>query len=151
MKKLLKISVAFILAVLMLVYASGCVSKPDNVVDPTNPPESATDAPATPTEDPDPDIKRAEPLDLPYAEEFTVSRVFSNNMVIQRNERFRVWGWAAESENGKKISGEFMDLYAEAVVENGEWVMTFGAKLDACADMGKPGILFIRLCKYSSE
>ncbi|MBO7658654.1 MAG: hypothetical protein J6T65_05005 [Clostridia bacterium] len=138
MKKLFKISVALILAVILLVCAAGCANNPGNdpVKDPTNPPAAPTEEPAQPTEDPDPDVKRAEPLDLPYADSFTVSRVFSSNMVIQRNERFRVWGWAEESENGKKISGEFMGLYAEAVVENGEWVMTFGAKLDACADMG---------------
>ena len=75
-------------------------------------------------------------LDAEYASDFTVSKVFSNDMVVQRNERIRVWGWADESQNGKKISGEFMGMFSEAIIENGEWCITFKARLDACADLG---------------
>lgn len=70
-------------------------------------------------------------INADYATDFTVSRVFSNNMVVQRNEKIRVWGFAEESENGKKVSGEFKGMFAEALIENGEWCITFEQCLDA--------------------
>ena len=70
-------------------------------------------------------------LSAEYAADFSVSRVFADDMVVQRTEHIRVWGFAPESENGKKVSAEFKGLYAEAVIENGEWCLTFGEKLDA--------------------
>ena len=84
----------------------------------------------------EPDVMIGETLDAAYAADFTVSKVFSSDMVVQRGEKLRVWGWAPESENGKKISGEFMGMFAEALIENGAWTLQFGAKLAACADMG---------------
>ena len=84
----------------------------------------------------DPDIMIGETLDAAYAADFTVAKVFSSDMVVQRGEKLRVWGWAPESENGKKISGEFMGMFAEALIENGAWTLQFGAKLAACADLG---------------
>lgn len=84
----------------------------------------------------EPDVMIGETLDAAYAADFTVSKVFTSDMVVQRGEKLRVWGWAPESENGKKISGEFMGMFAEALIENGEWTLQFGAKLDACADLG---------------
>ena len=70
-------------------------------------------------------------LDAEYAADFTVAKVFSNNMVVQRNEQLRVWGFAPESENGKKVSASFKGMFAEALVENGEWCITFSDCLDA--------------------
>ena len=66
-----------------------------------------------------------------YAADFTVAQVFSDHMVVQRNEHIRVWGFAPATENGKKVSGAFKGLLAEALIENGEWCMTFGAELQA--------------------
>ena len=77
------------------------------------------------------DVMIGETIDAEYAESFTVSRVFSDDMIVQRGEHIRVWGFAPESENGKKVSGEFKGMFAEAVVENGEWCITFGARLEA--------------------
>ena len=77
------------------------------------------------------DVMIGETLEAEYAESFSVSRVFSDNMVVQRGEHIRVWGFAPESENGKKVSGEFKGMFAEAIVENGEWCITFGARLEA--------------------
>ena len=84
----------------------------------------------------EPDIMIDEVLNAPYASDFTVSKVFSDDMVVQRGERIRVWGWADPSQNGKKVSGEFMGMFSEAIIENGEWCITFKARLDACADLG---------------
>lgn len=84
----------------------------------------------------EPDIMIDVTLDAEYAADFTVAKVFSNDMVVQRGERIRVWGWADESENGKKVSGEFMGMFSEAIIENGEWCITFKARLNACADLG---------------
>lgn len=72
-------------------------------------------------------------IDAPYASNFSVSRVFADDMVLQRGEFLRVWGFADENENGKKISGEFKGMFAEAVIENGEWCLTFTARLEADA------------------
>ena len=72
-----------------------------------------------------------ERVDAEYASDFTVAQMFSDDMVVQRNEHIRVWGFAPESENGKKVSGEFKGIYTEALIENGEWCLTFGTKLAA--------------------
>ncbi len=67
---------------------------------------------------------------------FTVSNVFSDNMVVQRGEYVRVWGWADESQNGKRVSGKFLGTVAHTVIENGEWVLTFEEKWVANTSMG---------------
>lgn len=77
------------------------------------------------------DVMIGATIEAEYASNFSVSRVFSNDMVVQRGEHIRVWGFAPESENGKKVSGEFKGMFAEAIVENGEWCITFGARLEA--------------------
>ncbi len=84
----------------------------------------------------EPDIMIGETLDAAYAADFTVAKVFTSDMVVQRGEKLRVWGWAPESENGKKVSGEFMGMFAEALIENGAWTLQFGAKLAANAELG---------------
>ena len=123
--------IALLLAVMMtaaLLAACNVPQEPDVVPSPTAEPE--------PTADPFVDVMRDDPIDAPYAAKFTVSKVFSNNMVVQRGEFIRVWGWADESENGKKVSGEFLGMFTEALVENGEWVLTFKARLSANAETG---------------
>ncbi len=70
-------------------------------------------------------------INAEYARDFSVSRVFSNDMVVQRGEHIRVWGFAPVSENGKKVSARFKGLFAEALVENGEWCITFTKPLEA--------------------
>jgi len=77
------------------------------------------------------DVVNGEVLNAEFCDNFKVSNVFSDNMVLQRNEHFRVWGFADESQNGKKVCGEFKGVTCEALVENGEWELTFGARLDA--------------------
>ena len=74
---------------------------------------------------------KKETVNAEYCGDFRVANVFSDGMVLQRNEYVRVWGFADEAENGKKISGEFKGVHADAVVENGEWVLTFMKKLKA--------------------
>ena len=77
------------------------------------------------------DVMIGETIDAEYASDFSVAKIFSDDMVVQRNEFIRVWGFAPESENGKKVSGEFKGMFAEAIIENGEWCITFGARLSA--------------------
>ena len=77
------------------------------------------------------DVMIGDTIEAEPAADFSVSRVFSNDMVVQRGEHIRVWGFAPESENGKKVSGEFKGMFAEALIENGEWCLTFGARLEA--------------------
>ncbi len=100
--------------------------------------EAPTEAPTEPeeTEPPIVDVMIGETLDAPYAADFRVSNVFASDMVVQRNEHIRVWGWADPSENGKKVSGEFKGMFAEAIIENGAWEITFGARMEASAETG---------------
>ena len=81
------------------------------------------------------DVMVGPTLDAEYAADFSVSNVFGKNMVVQRGEYLRIWGTAPESENGKKISGQFKGMFAETLVENGEWVLTFGARLEASCEL----------------
>lgn len=80
--------------------------------------------------------------DVEYASEFTVSNVFDSNMVIQRNEFVRVWGWAPESENGKKVSATFMGYEADALIENGEWEIVFYQRHEANASLGNDLVVY---------
>ena len=138
MKRYFKLVMAVLLALILAVSAFACTPKTDEPGKTEQNTANPTEAPTAeePTADPDPDIMRDEPIDAPYASAFTVSKTFSKDMVVQRGERIRVWGWADESENGKKVSGEFMGMFAEALIENGEWVITFKAKLEANAEPG---------------
>ena len=100
--------------------------------------EAPTEAPTEPaeTEPPIVDVMIGETLDAPHATQFTVSNVFANDMVVQRNEHIRVWGWADAAQNGKKVTGEFKGMFAEAIIENGAWEITFGARMEASAELG---------------
>lgn len=108
---------------------------PETTEEPTEVPTEAPTEPAE-TEPPIVDVMVGETLDAPHATQFTVSNVFANDMVVQRNEHIRVWGWADASQNGKKVTGEFKGMFAEAIIENGAWEITFGARMDASAEMG---------------
>ena len=120
-------------------------TEPDTTEAPTEAPtepetteEVTTEAPTEPeeTEPPIVDVMVGETLDAPHATQFTVSNVFANDMVVQRNEHIRVWGWADASQNGKKVTGEFKGMFAEAIIEDGAWEITFGARMEASAEMG---------------
>ena len=80
--------------------------------------------------------------EVEYASSFTVSNVFDSNMVVQRNEYVRVWGWADESENGKKVSATFMGKRADALIENGEWEIVFRQKFAANTSLGNDLVVF---------
>ncbi len=67
---------------------------------------------------------------------FSVSRAFSSDMVIQRDEPLRVWGWADSSYEGKTVTGEFLGVTAESTVKNGEWEITFEPGFEANPAMG---------------
>lgn len=119
-------------------------TEPETTEAPTDTPtepettEAPTEAPTEPaeTEPPIVDVMVGETLDAPHATQFTVSNVFANDMVVQRNEHIRVWGWADASQNGKKVTGEFKGMFAEAIIENGAWEITFGARMEASAELG---------------
>ena len=100
--------------------------------------EVTTEAPTEPeeTEPPIVDVPVGDTLDAPHATQFTVSNVFASDMVVQRGEFLRVWGWADAAQNGKKVTGEFKGMFAEAIIENGAWEITFTARLEASAELG---------------
>lgn len=64
---------------------------------------------------------------IKYAKSFTVSKAISKDMVIQRNEPIRIWGWAPASEEGKYVGAEFAGLSGKAKIKNGEWMITLNA------------------------
>ena len=108
---------------------------------PTEPTETEPETTAVETEPEETteavtDVMIGETLDAPHATQFTVSNVFASDMVVQRGEFIRVWGWADAAQNGKKVTGEFKGMFAEAIIENGEWVITFTARLEASAELG---------------
>ena len=120
-------------------------TEPDTTEAPTEAPtepetteEVTTEAPTEPeeTEPPIVDVPVGDTLDAPHATQFTVSNVFASDMVVQRGEFLRVWGWADAAQNGKKVTGEFKGMFAEAIIENGAWEITFGARMEASAEMG---------------
>ena len=63
--------------------------------------------------------------------DFQVSRVFSDDMVLQRGEYIRIWGFADPADDGKKIYGLFKEIQAEATVTKGQWCMTFPEVFEA--------------------
>lgn len=92
--------------------------------------EETTEAPETlPEVTEDLEAMNAEP-----AAAFTVSRAFGDGMILQRNEYIRIWGWAKDSENGKRIEAEFSGLHGATVIENGEWTITLGGTLPECTE-----------------
>ncbi|MBO4422576.1 MAG: hypothetical protein J5879_04000 [Clostridia bacterium] len=86
--------------------------------------EETTEEETLPVVTEDLEAMNAEP-----ATKFTVSRAFGNNMVIQRNEYIRIWGWADEAQNGKRVEAEFGGLHGAAVITDGEWLLTLGGTL----------------------
>lgn len=58
---------------------------------------------------------------------YTVSGVFSSDMVLQRDKVIRVWGWS--QDKGGYLYGELMGekRYAQ-IDENGEWMLEFSPK-----------------------
>lgn len=62
---------------------------------------------------------------------FRVSGTFGDNMVLQRNEQFRVWGFADTSLDGEKVTVEFMEEKAETVIAGGEWCVVYPKALPA--------------------
>lgn len=114
-------------------------TQPDQETSTGDQPTSEGDETEEPTEEvttEEPDVMIGETLDAAYAADFSVSKVFTSDMVVQRGEKLRVWGWAPESENGKKLSGSFMGMFAETLIQDGAWTLQFGAKLPACAELG---------------
>jgi len=59
-------------------------------------------------------------------------RIFSSNMVLQRDKPIAIWGWA---ETGSKVTVQFGEERAEATAdaESGRWEVTFPAR-EADAD-----------------
>ena len=67
------------------------------------------------------------------ASEFTVSRAFGDGMVVQRNEKLSVWGFAPESENGNYVDVSFKGQKASARIADGQWKAVFNFDFSADA------------------
>ena len=91
--------------------------------------ETAEETTASPFSEPSEEV-----LSAPAATEFTVSRVFSDNMVIQRNEVIRVWGFAPAEQNGRRVNAEFAGLTGAALIEDGEFMITLNGSLPECTE-----------------
>lgn len=105
----------------------------------------------TETEETFPETNLELGTEVEYASDFTVSQVFSSDMVIQRNEFVRIWGWADESENGKKVSATFMGYKADALIENGEWEIVFYQTHEANSSLGNDLVVYVIVNDSVSE
>ena len=145
------------LAILLVLVLSGsivaCVGSGDNENDGTDSLDSSEIESSEKEETSEETSSEETEIDLPetnlelgdgieYANAFTVSKVFSSNMVVQRDECIRVWGWADESENGKKVSATFMGYKADALIENGEWEIVFYQRHAANASLGNDLVVY---------
>ena len=110
MKKFARIMVLFTFVVLAVVFTA--CSKEEGE------PDKSTEAPPTITPYP-----THEPYEFQEgnAKEFSVSGVFSDNMVIQRDQEIVIYGTAPESENGNIVNAFLKDLKGSGVIENGKW------------------------------
>ena len=140
MKKILAL---LLITVLCTAFITGCVSTPDETQTEATPDTQQTETEEitetetekmteeeTEEEVTEPVVtENLEAMNAEPAATFTVSRAFDDDMVIQRNEYIRIWGWADESENGKRVEAEFSGLHGAAVIENGEWLITLGGTL----------------------
>lgn len=143
----MKKTAAVLLCALMLFTAVGCAGKKPadtGAVTTSDASESLTETEeatvteeqtteelttASPFPEPSEDV-----LNAPQATAFTVSRVFGNNMVIQRNEFIRVWGFAEADQNGKRVNAEFAGLTGAALVEDGHFTITLNGSLPECTE-----------------
>ena len=93
------------------------------------------------TSDPTPTITPY-PTQEPYefkegnAKEFTVSGVFSDNMIIQRDQEITIYGFAPESENGNVVNAYLKDIKGSGIIENGKWKVVMQGTLPASKDLG---------------
>lgn len=61
-------------------------------------------------------------VSTPLLAQFKVAQIFSNNMVLQRNQPIKVWGWAAK---GAKVEIQFQENdYSAETDEQGNWLFT---------------------------
>ncbi len=81
-----------------------------------------------------PVLKKAEAV-TPTAGTFHVSRAFSDDMILQRDDYIRIWG-TAPGEDGNTICAEFKGLKGSAVVKDGRWLITLDGTLEASAEQG---------------
>ncbi len=74
--------------------------------------------------------------DVPTAAGITLSNAFSNNMIVQRDEKLTVWGGSRFEENeGKTVVVEFKGETAVGTVKDGIWEAVF----DCTFPMDKEG------------
>ena len=79
-----------------------------------------------------------EPVQIELARDFNVSRAFGDHMVVQRDKKLTIWGWAPASENGRYVLVNFKDSLCLAVVQDGFWYAEYPDGFPASSD---PGVL----------
>lgn len=71
---------------------------------------------------------------MELAKDFSVSKVFSDNMVLQRDCPVKVWGFAPESENGRTVTASILGVSGSAAIENGHFCITLDSYLPLCSE-----------------
>ncbi len=134
MKKVLTL---FLAAVFILSVFAGCTEKPAETVTGTDTeavPDTVTETKEETTEE-ETTEPETEPEPETYGEfivtpdetaELTVSNVFSDNMVLQRDATITVWG--TSNKDGATVRGLFMGDEARGEVADGKWEITFAEK-----------------------
>lgn len=70
---------------------------------------------------------------LELAKSFSVSKVFSDGMILQRGKNIKVWGWAPSEEEDRYIEVEFGGVKAYGKVRRGRWCAEFEEIFCACS------------------
>ena len=65
------------------------------------------------------------------AKNITLSKYFSEDMIIQRDDTINIWGFAPESQDGKKVRASLGGLFGETTVKEGKWMITLPGTLPA--------------------
>ena len=79
------------------------------------------------------------------AAELKLASVFTDHMVLQREQSVPVWGWADPNE---KVTVEFADQTKTAIADaTGKWLV----KLDAIPASDKPGVLSVSVSNPKSK
>ncbi len=68
------------------------------------------------------------------AQDVTISKAFSDDMLLQRDEKVSIWGFADESQNGKIVRCEIDGHIAFGRIEKGQWKATFSETFSANGD-----------------
>ena len=67
-------------------------------------------------------------------EKFNISKCFTDNMVIQRDDVIRIWGKAGTEYESAEVFASFKGLFGKTKIKNGKWLITLNGTLPASSE-----------------